>query len=355
MEAYIHTYINEYKIWKELYNIYIFDIGERLTVALIPSKKVDIIDILKKFYLIIDVEVESTTVDDILVSDNTKNFILDTINCLFEEEEYKTFNINKLKKSLLTIIDFEKLIINSNKCKKTCYNTTYLSKNPENTRLNKCVEITKNEVIDTIEPYDIICKYHSFDLDNNTDVFSSIQLYAELITDCIKENYVILFNNIYNISIVVKYDNAEEFCSIFTEWKIVHTLEKNDKYFDDLNDKFHIKTFESYDMINKKIKAFIDYYDINVEEKTTTAYKINKVDFSVIKKLITSKYTINTNEEDKVKSLFLIEETMNLLKINNYICPKSALPGLFLECGLKKKRYSDGIYYYGLKLIESMH
>jgi hypothetical protein len=355
MEAYIHTYTNEYKVWTELYNIYIFDIGERLTIALIPSKKLDIIDTLKKFYLIIDVEVESTNVDDIVISNNTKHFILDTINSLFEEEEYKTFNINKLKKNLLTIIDFEKLIINSSKCKNIQWNSKCLSKTPENTRLNKSVEIPKNQPIDTIEPYDIICKYHSFDLDNNTDVFSSIQIYAELITDCKKENLVILFNNIYNISIVIKYDNPEEFCSIFTEWKIVHTLEKNDKYFDDLNDKFHIKTFESYDMINKKIKAFIDYYDINIEEKNTSVYKINKVDFNVIKELITSKYIINTNEEDKIKSLFLIEETMNLLKINNYVCPKSALPGLFLECGLKKKRYSDGIYYYGLKLIESMH
>ena len=116
-------------------------------------------------------------------------------------------------------------------------------------------------------------------------------------------------------------------------------IENNEKYNNDLYDRFNIKTFDSYGDIIQKFTTFLDYNDINVHKKKENT--ISKVDVNVIKKLISSKYTISTNEMYKIKSLTLIEEVMNLLKINNFFKIFNRWGQLVFETTDEKKRW-DG-------------
>ncbi|NBP66066.1 MAG: hypothetical protein EBU66_15570 [Bacteroidetes bacterium] len=354
MEAYIHTYIRDYKYWLKNYYIYIFDLDEKLTISFIPYGKESIIDTLKDLYLKLGVEIEFSILYDndttyesnkqIGISDNTKAYLIDNMKVLFDDEDYKKININRLKNKLRTMIDFEKLIKDSNKYSHQISSKSIenFNKNPEQKPVNKIEP----------EPYDNVFYYQNADINNNEGL-QNVCLYENLVNTN-TDKRVILFNNIYNISIVLNEDffniKPEEFCNIFTEWVYIDSIENNEKYYNDLYDRFNLKTFDSYFAIIEKFTTFLDYNDINVHRvKDNTT--ISKVDSNVIKKLISSKYKITTNESNKIKSLALIEEVMNLLRTNNYVCAKSSLPVMFLQCGLKKKRYSDGIYYYGLEEI----
>lgn len=373
MEAYIDTYIKTRKKWRHNYNIYIFDTGERLTISFIPtSNKETLINAFKNLYMLIDVELEQSLIEDTLIDDVSKDFLSDTIKNIYEEDDYKKSNFRVIKEQILSIIAFEKILKSCGKCKKSYISDFNANRIPaESTRqsrgfwndtlLSDANKVIKNnsEPLDNIQAYDYSALYHPVDLYDENTALNNIQIYNDEKTNMQKDESVVLFNSIYNISIVIKPETLtivpDDFSSIFTEWKVISVIENNEKYFNELNDKFNIKSYDSYDIVVKKMQTFIDYYEINTNadivsntNTSTEPYKVNKADSNTIKKVLLSKYTINNNEENRVKSLFLIEEIMKLLKTYNYVYTKSSLPGLFLECGLKKKRYSDGIYYYGL-------
>jgi hypothetical protein len=75
--------------------------------------------------------------------------------------------------------------------------------------------------------------------------------------------------------------------------------------------------------------------------------------FKLLKGYILNNYTITDKQEDRIKSSVLYNQFMNDLKVNiknarDCTISLCTFSNDLMELGLKKKRYSDGFYYYGL-------
>ena len=83
--------------------------------------------------------------------------------------------------------------------------------------------------------------------------------------------------------------------------------------------------------------------------------KLYKIDNSLkrdVKTFILTNYTITDNINDKMKAIDLFNEIYKFLRIEEKINIRNKLTNFLLDIGLKKKRYNDGIYYYGLQKIK---
>jgi hypothetical protein len=83
--------------------------------------------------------------------------------------------------------------------------------------------------------------------------------------------------------------------------------------------------------------------------------KLYKIDDSLkkdIKTFILTNYNITNIINDKMKATDLFNEIYKFLKIEEKINIRNKLINFLLDIGLKKKRYNDGIYYYGLQKIK---
>ena len=83
--------------------------------------------------------------------------------------------------------------------------------------------------------------------------------------------------------------------------------------------------------------------------------KLYKIDDSLkkdVKTFILTNYNITNIINDKMKATDLFNEIYKFLKIEEKINIRNKLTNFLLDIGLKKKRYNDGIYYYGLQKIK---
>ena len=83
--------------------------------------------------------------------------------------------------------------------------------------------------------------------------------------------------------------------------------------------------------------------------------KLYKIDDSLkrdVKTFILTNYNITNIINDKMKATDLFNEIYKFLKIEEKINIRNKLTNFLLDIGLKKKRYNDGIYYYGLYKIK---
>ena len=83
--------------------------------------------------------------------------------------------------------------------------------------------------------------------------------------------------------------------------------------------------------------------------------KLYKIDDSLkrdVKTFILTNYNITNITNDKIKATDLFNEIYKFLKIEEKINIRNKLINFLLDIGLKKKRYNDGIYYYGLQKIK---
>jgi len=71
-----------------------------------------------------------------------------------------------------------------------------------------------------------------------------------------------------------------------------------------------------------------------------------------VKTFISCNYNITDDINDKMKASELFNEIYKFLKIEEKINIRNKLTNFLLDIGLKKKRYNDGIYYYGLHKIK---
>lgn len=95
------------------------------------------------------------------------------------------------------------------------------------------------------------------------------------------------------------------------------------------------------DTVTKKIDAFESLYDLTKnpleEEKTLILYYIK------------SYYNISSTVEKRIKVSVLLEEVEKELKLKSSNNLKYRFASILAELGLQKKRYSDGMYIYGIE------
>jgi hypothetical protein len=79
--------------------------------------------------------------------------------------------------------------------------------------------------------------------------------------------------------------------------------------------------------------------------------KANKPNTEDIKNYLNETYTITTDAQDKIQFIDILDKLRDDIKIDAeyYAIIKRKLPYILKEIGLQKKRYSGGMYWYGLK------
>ena len=103
---------------------------------------------------------------------------------------------------------------------------------------------------------------------------------------------------------------------------------------------FHEKYFDDEKSLIEKIDSFKELFNIDDSLKRD------------IKTFILTNYNITNIINDKMKATDLFNEIYKFLKIEEKINIRNKLTNFLLDIGLKKKRYNDGIYYYGLQKIK---
>jgi len=114
---------------------------------------------------------------------------------------------------------------------------------------------------------------------------------------------------------------------------------------------FDEKIFDNEEKFNERLEMF---------KKLTTEEKVieNEIDEKIlVQKYMTDTFNITENLEDKLKASYICELVENYLEYNisgfkpGNISFRNKLSKYLLDMGLKKKRFGDGFYYYGLKFI----
>ena len=161
-----------------------------------------------------------------------------------------------------------------------------------------------------------------------------------------KYNKILVYNDNSHMSFII--DNPDKYDLQLLESNICGYK----KYFEFENNEidsninttlislFHEKYFDDEKSLIDKINSFKELFNIDDTLKRD------------VKTFISCNYNITNIINDKMKATDLFNEIYKFLKIEEKINIRNKLTNFLLDIGLKKKRYNDGIYYYGLQKIK---
>jgi hypothetical protein len=169
-----------------------------------------------------------------------------------------------------------------------------------------------------------------------------------IIVPLIKSTLVIVYNTIYNLSLVVDLPNAKEVCECFPDFVVVQELhsEISESIRISLDSIFHKKSFASANEIQSKYEAFSSLFF------TTTTTTLQVVDEKTrIERFILENYTLSSDPDKRLKANDLYKVVINHMCVhfNDVTCFKKRLAGYLVDMCLKKKRFSDAYYFYGIE------
>ena len=165
----------------------------------------------------------------------------------------------------------------------------------------------------------------------------------------------ILFNSMYNLSIVVdalKFgvcsSGLEGFLKAFPEFELAAKDVSNHT---NLKTVFHRRSFESLGDVKTKYEAFECLYGAPKEKEWPhTSMNSEKV---LVSKLLTDNYDLSDSIDDRIKASELYTDIANMyLSFTRHASNsafKKRIAGYLVEHALKKKRFSDAYYYYGIR------
>ncbi len=215
-----------------------------------------------------------------------------------------------------------------------CYDPTR-----QQTNLNEC--LTK--------------EINSFNEDFGSNKYSYIahQWTSSEKTMVILKDIYILFCHSQNISVVLSsteiknkddINNLKNINNYIKDLEFIECFEQiSDTIIEQINNYFDCNSFDNIDEVKNKVKSFKLLNNITLpEQKTEKEFVIG---------YINQNYNISTNPEKKMKSSIIIDEIDKGLKlfVKDKLSFAKRISSYLLELKLNKKRYSDGIYYYGIE------
>lgn len=159
-----------------------------------------------------------------------------------------------------------------------------------------------------------------------------------------KVSVCILYNTFYECVLVC--DVIQSLHTIVEEFPEFQMLGEykdiSSSKYEVMKDYFAKNMYNELDVVNKKLAAFESLYDITnrdpIEEEK-----------SKILRYIGHYYNISTNIDKRIKVSTLLEEVEKDLNIKRTSNLKYRFASMLAELGLQKKRYSDGMYIYGIE------
>jgi hypothetical protein len=162
----------------------------------------------------------------------------------------------------------------------------------------------------------------------------------------------ILYNTVYECAIVCDINKTlYTVVKEFPEFQIVREYKdlKPCKY-NILKEYFSKNMYNELEVVNKKLTAYESLYDITntdpLEEQRTK-----------ILCYIKNYYNISNQPDKRIKVSTLLEDVEKDLNITSSQNLKYRFASMLAELGLQKKRYSDGMYIYGIesKSVAKVH
>lgn len=166
---------------------------------------------------------------------------------------------------------------------------------------------------------------------------TSKNLYCNYTNNDKSQHYIILYSKYYNTSVMYKYEN--------NNFKILSDEFNDIIYYDNIkihDDKiFHKRVFDSFKDFETLLKS-IRYLDTNSDYKIKT----------LITKYLNDNYEISSDIKYKIKSSILYDNISKIVSNNNNISDSKLntkmVSNYLIQYGLKRRRFSDGYYYYGI-------
>jgi hypothetical protein len=331
--------------------------------TILPLAKAEFVSFLEELYS--DIEVDDYEISyKYLIDANLKDKITSYLHNIFKSSTL-TFAINK---KMNTSNDF---FINLNQLLVNYIRNDELLKNfklfeitdvcKASVSVVDALEVVEPEVVEpltaAVTDKEQILPYNHY---NTGDTISAsldittepIQYFSWKTAECNKNQDIfnkcaILYCVSQSIGIVIENQNTifvEYLTKNFKDFELIKTYCKLDKKdIDTIKNYFHKKYFDSNETILKKISSFEFLYDINNDKK-------NGVVNNEIEEYIRERYVINNEPKNLIKANEILGQLMLELQYLNKDKVKltKELSGILLNMGLKKKRMSDGIYYFGI-------
>ena len=158
------------------------------------------------------------------------------------------------------------------------------------------------------------------------------------------EKYIgIIYNTIYECVLVCNLTpELRQIVREFPDFKLMREYTNLSSTSTDMITTYFLNNmYCDIETVTKKIDAFESLYDLTKnpleEEKTLILYYINNY------------YNISRSVDKRIKVSVLLEEVEKELKLKSSSNLKYRFASILAELGLQKKRYSDGMYIYGIE------
>lgn len=196
--------------------------------------------------------------------------------------------------------------------------------------------ISRSNGVENPDKYIIVVENKEVQENKKKFIKSKYNKYKYLLIVFDELNYIDLIdiNNIDNNDIYIFIDDNNNYKEF--NLRVIPIYGNVDE--DDMTDMY----FENNEEMNEYLKPFLN--PVNNLEKYIEV-ELNKY--------MELKYEINTNVEDRIQSKDLINDIILFIQIDNSVSNRNMVSRSLVNLGLKKKRYSGGIFYYGLKQKDS--
>ena len=166
--------------------------------------------------------------------------------------------------------------------------------------------------------------------------------------------YYIIYNEKYNGSFPITNPSNLELNILknkklgFNIYEEIEVCKDNKEFITILNTLISNKVHDNENEFKKRINTIKNLYKQSEDDLK------EKSEFDFIKSFINNRYKINNDIQYKIKASKILNIIEDYLKYNisefktGKISFRNKLSKYLLELGLKKKRFTDGFYYYGL-------
>lgn len=176
----------------------------------------------------------------------------------------------------------------------------------------------------------------------------------QVLNSIVTESIFVVYNTLYNIALVIKdvKEFFEQVCHDFSEFHIMAHLPLTTPEYDiyeEAKSFFHQKIFDEEEELEKKVTAFKSLYNITSNIHSTQTWNEKEAVQNILKNM----YEINSDPKERKKAVDLYRHISSLIpgidRTESETSLHKRLAIYFMEAGLTRKRFTDGIYYYGIR------
>ncbi len=197
-----------------------------------------------------------------------------------------------------------------------------------------------------------ITKLCAYSTDNGIQYNQDVTIHENLNWDWeLTASHKVLYNRYFYNAVLVdkfKYDlllHNDIMKSLISEFEVISELYlKDEAEINEFSKLIMCEIFYSADDLRKIVNFFHSKNNIECPS------------ISAIRKYIHSNFALDTDIANRIQFKVLFEDICTGMNINPkyYEAIKRSLPLLLTELGLNKKRYSEGIFWYGLKKVSGL-